>query len=83
MKTLHLDLDSAIIEASIQNLEYDIWNDPEDMPVINQSLCDVYLEEAKYLLQETGENYLPSEEYNLSHPYTQHSHIVWEGFSAS
>lgn len=78
MSRLALQMETAIETAARQNQEFDRWNTPE-------SHCpwSTYLEEARYLLEATGENWIPSPEYNAAHPEQEHPHIVLAGYSPS
>jgi hypothetical protein len=52
---LFLPLEQAVIAAAYQNLLYDEGNDPD--PNVGD-LWNVYIEEARHLLETSGENYL-------------------------
>jgi hypothetical protein len=76
MKTLKLPLKEAIEAAVKQNIERDRRMEkeigetdlmPDPLP---QDELDLYYEEVRYLLETTGENYLPD--------YPDHPHVVIE-----
>lgn len=75
METIELEFSEAVKLAAIQNYEYDMWNDPEDMDSW-EKMKERYIEEAKFLFNYSGENYLPDEGYNKSHPGKEHAYIV-------
>lgn len=59
------ELDEAVKKAAEQNLKRDQRMGLEDDPA-NQATVDIYLEEARVLLESTGENYIPE------YPDTEH-----------
>lgn len=60
MQKLELPFDEAIKKAAYQNFQTDV--NQKLIPSrkwFKQEIRDMYLKEATFLLQETGENYLP------------------------
>ena len=54
MQPLILPLEQAVIAAAYQNMITDQENDPD-----TEVSWDIYMEEAEYLMKNTGENYQP------------------------
>ena len=75
MEVIELEFSEAVELAAIQNYEYDLWNDPEEMDSW-EKMKMIYINEAKCLFNHSGESYLPDEGYNRAHPGKEHARVM-------